>query len=397
MTAFRSVRDLRVEGKRVFLRTDFNVPLKAGTIADDTRIRAALPTIRHLLERGASVVACSHLGRPKGKRVAELSLGPVARRLWESLPGVRVTLSEDVVGPSARRGAEELAPGEVLLLENIRYEPGETVGDPSLAEALRNLADLYVNDAFGAVHRSHVSVCALPRAFPTPAIGLLMERELEYLSNRLFDPVRPYVAFLGGAKVADKIPVLRKLLHKVDILGIGGAMAYTFLLARGISVGQSRCEPELQEECRRILHEAEGRGIRVLLPLDHMAAPSLEDAGAAVAVEGPSVPDHLSAFDIGPRTSSEFAAVAATAGTIFWNGPMGVFERPPFDAGTVSVARALAGSRGITVVGGGDSVAAVHRAGVAGRISHISTGGGATLELLAGEALPGLEALRTEL
>ncbi|MEW5763804.1 MAG: phosphoglycerate kinase, partial [Acidobacteriota bacterium] len=286
-------------------------------------------------------------------------------------------------------------PGEVLLLENIRYEPGETVGDPSLAEALRNLADLYVNDAFGAAHRAHVSVCALPKAFPNPAIGFLMQRELEYLSDRLSDPVRPYAAFLGGAKVADKLPILRRLLAKVDTLGIGGAMAYTFLLARGVSIGQSRCEPALQEECLHILEEAEGRGIRVLLPLDHVAAPSLEEAEAAVAVVGPSVPDHLAGFDIGQKTAAEFASAAAAAGTVFWNGPMGVFERPPFDAGTVSVARALANSRAVTVVGGGDSVAAVHRAGVAERISHISTGGGATLELLAGEALPGLEALRT--
>jgi phosphoglycerate kinase len=394
MKPYRSVRDLPVEGKKVFLRADFNVPIEGGSITDDTRIRAALPTMRHLLERRASIVACSHLGRPKGKRVADLSLAPVAARLDALLPGVRVRLSGDVAGALARKAAGELDPGEVLLLENVRFEPGETVGDESLTAALRGLADFYVNDAFGAAHRAHVSVCALAKAFPTPAIGFLMEKELEYLERRLAEPVRPYTAFLGGAKVSDKIPVLRSLLGKVDALGIGGAMAYTFLLADGSSVGRSRCEPELLEECRQILEEARGRGVQVLLPVDHAAAPSLEEARNSVRIDGSSVPDELAAFDIGPKTSEAFATLAAAAGTVFWNGPMGVFERPPFDAGTLSLARALADSGAITVVGGGDSVAAVNRAGVADRISHISTGGGASLELLAGETLPGLEALR---
>ncbi|MGC8763054.1 MAG: phosphoglycerate kinase [Acidobacteriota bacterium] len=393
MTRYRSVRDVQVEGRRVFFRADFNVPLEGGAIADDTRIGAALPTLEHLLGRGASVVVCSHLGRPKGRVVESLSLAPVAARLSELLPGRAVRFVPDVAGEEARAAARSLRAGEVLVLENVRFEPGETQGDEALARSLRELADLYVSEAFGAVHRPHASVCALPRLFPERAVGFLLEREVEVLEGRLSAPARPYVAFLGGAKVSDKIPILRGLLQRVDTLAVGGAMAYTFLKACGYEVGTSRVEPELLETCREILAEAEALGVRFLLPADHTAGPALDRPEEARTVTGEALPPGLAGFDVGPKTSALYGALAASAATIFWNGPMGVFEKPPFDRGTTALARALADSGAVTVVGGGDSVLAVNRAGVAPRIGHISTGGGASLELAAGLPLPGLEAL----
>jgi phosphoglycerate kinase len=393
MSIYLSVRDLPVEGRRVLLRLDLNVPLKGGTIVDDTRIRAALPTLRHLLARRARIVACSHMGRPKGQRVPEMSLAPVADRLRELLPGVVIGFAPDVVGPDAAAKAEALGEGEILLLENIRFEPGETKGDPELASRVRALADTYVSDAFGAVHRAHASVCAAAKLFPEAAAGFLLEKEVEYLEERLGNPVRPYAAFLGGAKVSDKIPVLTKLAERVDQLCIGGAMAYTFLAAQGKTSGRSLMEPDLVETCSNLLRDASARGVGVLLPVDHRAAASMEEEREVFTVSSEAFPPELCGFDIGPETGRLYAEVARRSRTIFWNGPMGVFERPPFAEGTLALARAVAESTAVSVIGGGDSVAAVHKAGVANRISHISTGGGASLELLAGETLPGLEVL----
>jgi phosphoglycerate kinase len=393
MSVYLSVRDLPVEGRRVLLRLDLNVPIKGGRITDDTRIRAALPTLRHLLDRRAKIIACSHMGRPKGQRVPEMSLAPVADRLRELLPGVTIGFAPDVVGPDAASKAGELGEGQILLLENIRYEPGETKGDPELAAKVRALADTYVSDAFGAVHRAHASVCAAAKLFPEAAAGFLLEREVEYLEDRLGSPERPYAAFLGGAKVSDKIPVLTKLAEKVDQLCIGGAMAYTFLAAQGKSSGRSLMEPGLVETCSALLRDAAGRGVSIMLPVDHRAAVSIDEERDVFTVSSDAFPAELCGFDIGPETGRLYAEVAARSRTLFWNGPMGVFERAPFAEGTLALARAVADSAAVSVIGGGDSVSAVHKAGVADRISHISTGGGASLELLAGETLPGLEVL----
>ena len=393
MSAYLSVRDLPVEGRRVFLRLDLNVPMRGGEIQDDTRIREALPTLRLLIDRGARVIACSHMGRPEGRRVPELSLSPVALRLRELLPGISVAFAPDTLGPEAQDAARQLPPGAVLLLENIRYEAGETKNAPEVARRIREMADLFVCDAFGNVHRTHASLCAAAGLFPQAAAGLLLEKEVEYLMGRLEDPERPYAAFLGGAKVSDKIPVLRKLSERVDVLCIGGAMAYTFLAARGLTSGQSLMEQDLVGECTEILALARKRGVRVLLPEDHIAAPAIDQERDLSIVSAEAFPEALCAFDIGPRTVRAFAAVAASSKTIFWNGPMGVFERPAFAAGTLALARAVGASSALSVIGGGDSVLAVTMAGVAHEISHISTGGGASLELLAGHALPGLEVL----
>lgn len=393
MSRYLSVRDLDVEGRRVFLRLDLNVPIRDGVIRDDTRIRSAMPTLIHLLDRGARVVACSHLGRPKGRVVPELSLYPVAERLRDLLPGRRVFFARDVLGPDAMEQVGALKAGECLLLENIRFEPGETKGDPALARSLRELADLCVIDAFGAVHRPHASVFGAPGLFPQVAMGFLLERELEYLQTRLGSPEHPYTAVLGGAKVSDKIPVIRRLLDKVDALCIGGGMAFTFLAAKGITTGKSLLEPELVPICRELLELAAGKKVQVLLPVDHVAAPSLEPGDPVSTVGNDRFPADLAAFDIGPETAGAFSRRCLSSRTIFWNGPMGVFEQPAFSRGTSAVARALADSGALTVIGGGDSVAAIHAIGLEERISHISTGGGASLELLAGEELPGVQVL----
>jgi phosphoglycerate kinase len=393
MSGFLSVRDLPVEGRRVFLRLDLNVPMRGGEIQDDTRIREALPTLRHLVQRGARVIACSHMGRPKGQRIPELSLYPVALRLRQLLPGISVAFTQDTLGPEAQDAARQLPPGAVLLLENIRFEAGETQNDPLVARRIRAMADLFVCDAFGNVHRTNASLCAAAGMFPQAAAGLLLEREVEYLVGRLENPERPYAAFLGGAKVSDKIPVLRRLSEKVDVLCIGGAMAYTFLASTGRTSGRSLLEPDLLGDCTEILALARKRGVRVLLPEDHVAAPAIDREGDLTIVSAEAFPEALSAFDIGPRTVRAFADVAASSRTIFWNGPMGVFERPAFAAGTLALARAVGASSALSVIGGGDSVLAVAMAGVAHEISHISTGGGASMELLAGHSLPGLEVL----
>lgn len=394
MDRFLRAADVAVGNKKVFLRLDLNVPVPDGKISDDTRIRAAIPTIQNLLDRGAAVVACSHMGRPKGKVVPSLSLAPAAQRLREILPGRSIYLAGDVVGPDAQAKAAALRPGEMLLLENVRFEEGETKGDETLAKALYKLApDLFVNDAFGAAHRPHASVFALPRLHSIVAMGALLEREITYLSLKLSEPERPYLAILGGAKVSDKIPVLTHLVQKVDALCIGGAMAYTFLSVQGHSVGASLVEPDQFENARQILENAKGRGVEVHLPVDHIVSTAISDESSARLVTTVDIPDGLAGFDIGPASAAEYGATAAKSKTILWNGPMGVFERKAFSAGTVEIARALAASGALTVVGGGDSVAAINDAGVADRVSHISTGGGASLELLSGKVLPGISIL----
>jgi phosphoglycerate kinase len=385
----RSVAEAEVAGKRVLVRVDLNVPLNQSEITDDTRIRAALPTIRHLLDHNARVILVSHLGRPKGKPDPVYSLAPVARRLGELL-GHEVATTNAVVGPEAVAAVERLAPGEVLLLENVRFEPGEEKNNPELARNLAVLADLFVNDAFGAAHRAHASTVGVAALLPSYA-GFLLQREVDALSRLLDEPERPFVAILGGAKISDKLAVVGNLVGLVDVLLIGGGMANTFLLARDIEIGQSLAERDRVEDAGRILAAAEAAGVTVKLPVDAVVAPSIDAAGRTVEIE--QVPPREAIFDIGPRTVEAFGASIQTAATIFWNGPMGVFERPQFAAGTRGVAQAVAASTAFSVIGGGDSVAAVEQEGVAGKIDHISTGGGASLEFLEGQALPGIAAI----
>ncbi|MGH2614085.1 MAG: phosphoglycerate kinase [Thermomicrobiales bacterium] len=385
--AKRSVTEAAVRGKRVLVRVDFNVPLRDGEVADDTRIRAALPTIRDLLERGAAVVLATHLGRPKGKADPALSVAPVARRLSELL-GMEVAVASSVVGSEVEAVAASLAPGEILLLENTRFEPGEEANDPDFGAALARLGDLYVNDAFGAAHRAHASTVGIAEHLPAYA-GLLLQREVEVLSRLLHDPERPFVAVLGGAKVSDKLAVIGHLLERVDALLLGGGMANTVLLAQGHEVGASLAEPDRLDEARQHLARADERRVPVLLPSDAVIAPSLEsETSQSVPVE--RVPSDQAIFDIGPMTVDQFCARIASARTVFWNGPMGVFERTPFATGTTEIACCVADADAFTVVGGGDSLAAIEAAGVADRIDHVSTGGGASLEFLEGRELPGI-------
>lgn len=396
-----SIRDLALGGRRVFIRVDFNVPMKGGAITDDTRITSSLPTVRLALDAGATVVLASHLGRPKGKRAAEFSLEPVAARLGD-LVGRRVTFAADCVGEAAVAAvAEAHAPGgsRIVLLENLRFHAEEERNDAAFAAALAGLADLYVNDAFGAAHRAHASVAAMVAHFtgspePRAAAGLLMERELTYLGLALGEPARPFVAVIGGAKVSDKIEVLESMLGRVDRLLVGGAMAYTFFKALGMSVGRSLVEEDKVDAARAILAHSAARGVELQLPVDHVVAERI-DAAAPVATlrVGDAAIGERMGLDIGPDTARLYARMLADAKTVVWNGPMGVFEVAPFAAGTMAVARAVAEVEGTTIIGGGDSVAAINAAGVAARITHISTGGGASLEFLGGAALPGVEAL----
>jgi phosphoglycerate kinase len=392
-----SIRDLDLAGKRVFIRVDFNVPLKAGVIGDDTRIRASLPTIQYALDHGATVVLASHLGRPKGKPNPEMSLRPIAERAAQLL-GRPVRFADDCIGERAVEAVRAAhAEHGVVLLENLRFHPEEEKNDPAFSKALAALADCYVNDAFGAAHRAHASVDGITRFFPRAAAGLLMEQELKYLGHALESPERPFVAILGGAKVSDKIEVIDNLLGKVDRLLIGGAMAYTFFKARGLPVGKSLVEDDKLDHAKRIEEQAAARGVAFGLPIDHVVADRV-DAGAAretletLKVGDPKIGDRMG-LDIGPATITAYAAAIADAKTVVWNGPMGVFEIDAFAAGTNAVARAVAAVKGTTIVGGGDSIAAVKKAGVADRITHISTGGGASLEFLGGRKLPGVEAL----
>jgi phosphoglycerate kinase len=388
-----SVTDLELRGRHVFIRVDFNVPVKGGRITDDTRIRASLPTITHALERGATVILASHLGRPKGGPSPDLSLRPVAVRL-EELLGRPVIFAEDCVGPPARAAVERAGANGVVLLENLRFHPEEERNDPAFARQLAELADVYVNDAFGSAHRAHASTEGIVHHVREAAAGLLMAAEIAYLGRALESPDRPFVAVLGGAKVSDKLEVIENLVGRVDALVIGGAMAYTFLKARGVPVGKSLVEDDLLDAARAIEARAVDRGIAFELPRDHVVAERPE-AGvpAAVLPVGDAAIGERMGLDIGPETAARYAAVIGGARTVVWNGPMGVFEIEAFAAGTQAVARAVAAVTGTTIVGGGDSIAAVQKAGVADRITHISTGGGASLEFLAGRTLPGVAAL----
>ena len=370
-----SIRDLDLRGKRLFIRVDFNVP----DIASDTRIKAALPTIQYALEKGAAVILASHLGRPKGKPNPEMSLKPVAQRL-EQLLGRAVQMAPDCVGPRVESMLP--APGEVLLLENLRFHPEEEKNDPNFSKQLAALCDLYVNDAFGSAHRAHASTVGMIQFVPRAAAGLLMEKELQYLTMATQNPARPCIALLGGAKVSDKIEVISNLARFADRLLIGGAMAYTFLKAQGMPVGKSLVEEDKLGLAKQLLGSA---GDKLMLPIDHVVA-----EGAKVVEQ---IPDGMTGVDIGPRTVERFSQVIRSAKTVIWNGPMGIFEKPPFDRGTVALAKAVADSGAMSVVGGGDSEKAIQVAGVAGKITHISTGGGASLEFLAGMELPGVAAL----
>jgi phosphoglycerate kinase len=391
--AIKSISDLDISGRRVLIRVDFNVPLTpAGQVSDDTRIRESLPTIMLALERGARVVLASHLGRPKGKPDKQYTLEPVAARLAE-LIGDEVALTDEPVGDGARKVVNDLRAGAVALLENLRFTPAEEANDEGFARALASYADVYVNDAFGTAHRSHASTVGIVKFVSERGMGLLMEREVKFLGRLLGDVERPFVAIIGGAKVSDKIPVLVNLLDRVDQILVGGAMANTFLKAKGGKMGRSLVEEDKLALARSFLKSAELRGVDILLPRDAVAAAGIKAESGKVVPAG-AIPEDLAALDIGPETARGFADTIARAKTVFWNGPMGVFESGPFAAGTLAVAKAVAGLSGaLTVVGGGDSVAAVQRSGLADKITHISTGGGASLEFLEGKKLPGLAAL----
>ena len=392
----KSVEDIEVRGKRVLCRCDFNVPMKEGRITSDKRIVAALPTINYLREHGARVILCSHLGKPKNGPVPEFSLQPVAARLSELL-GVTVKMSKDVAGEDSRRLASELQDGDVMLLENTRFEKGETKNDPELSKALASLAEIYVNDAFGSAHRAHASTAGVAEYLPA-VCGYLIGKEVGIMGKALADPERPFVAILGGAKVSDKLNVIKNLLEKVDTLIIGGGMAYTFLAAKGYSIGKSLLDAEKLDYCREMLQKAEEKGVRLLLPVDAVVA-----AGFPDPIDGPIEVRTVAAdaigsddmgLDIGEKTREIFAEAVRNAKTVVWNGPMGVFENPTLAAGTIAVAQALADSDAITIVGGGDSAAACEQLGFADRITHISTGGGASLEFLEGLELPGIACLQ---
>jgi len=386
-----TVRDIPIADKRVFVRVDYNVPVKGGTVGDDTRIRASLPTLNYLLEQGAKVILASHLGRPGGAVVEGLRMNPIAERL-EALLGRKVRKLDDCVGPLVSAAVSEMKSGDVVLLENVRFYPGEEKNDPALAKQMADLADVFVNDAFGAAHRAHASTAGIAAFIPACA-GLLMEKEIAALGKLLENPERPFAAVIGGAKVSDKLRVLENLLDKVDALLIGGGMANTFLLARGIAVGKSLAEPAMIENARAIMAKAEKAGKELLLPTDVVVAAAPETGVPVAVVPVTSIPDDQKALDIGPATRKEFSSRIRASKTVFWNGPMGVFEVEPFGAGTMEIAAAVANVAGLSVVGGGESLSAVDMAGVSGKIGHLSTGGGASLEFLEGRALPGVTCL----
>ena len=387
-----TVRDIDVRGKRVLLRCDFNVPRDKTTneITDDKRIRAAMPTIEYLLDNGAAVVACSHLGRPKGEWVPELSLAPVAERLSELL-GKEVKMSKDVVGPDAHALAAALKPGEIMLLENLRYHKEETKNDPGFARELASMADVFVSDAFGTVHRAHASTAGVAAYLPAVA-GFLVEKELRIIGGALEDPKRPFVAVLGGSKVSDKLGVISSLLEKADTLMIGGGMAYTFVKAMGGSIGTSLCEDDRLDYAREMVQKARDRGVKLMYSQDFLAAREFAPDAEASVVKG-SIPDDMMGLDIGPETREAFCNEIRSAGTVIWIGPMGVFEFDKFAGGTRAVAEAMAESGAVTIIGGGDSAAAVEKFGLAGKMTHVSTGGGASLELIEGLELPGVACL----
>src|SRR5277367_1629238 len=391
-----SIRDLDLTGKRVFIRVDFNVPLERGQVAEDTRIRETIPTIKFAINRGARLILASHLGRPKGKPDPKYSLKPVVARLAELL-GKAVVFAADCVGPDAESKSHALKDGNLLLLENVRYHPEEEANDENFSRQLAALCDeLFVCDAFGSAHRAHASVVGITKFVKQAAAGLLMERELAYLGKAISNPERPFIAVLGGAKVSDKIEVVQNLMKLADGMLIGGAMAYTFLKSQGLPIGKSLVEEDKLDLARKILADAKAKNFKLLLPVDHVVAPAFKADAPATVTGVANTPADQMGLDIGPQTVATYAAEISRAKTILWNGPMGVFEMPAFAAGTLAIAKAVAAatSAGATsIVGGGDSVAAVHQSGVASGISHISTGGGASLEFLGGAILPGVEAL----
>jgi phosphoglycerate kinase len=391
--SLRTIRDLAIEGRRLFIRVDFNVPLEHGKVTDKSRIEASLPTIKHAIERGAKVVLASHAGRPKGKRKPEYSLEPVGAVLAELLQA-EVLLTDDCISDAAGKIVSDLRDGQVALLENLRFHAGEEANDEAFARELAKLADAYVNDAFGAAHRAHASVSALPKLFRERGVGLLMEQEVTALERLRSANVHPYVAVLGGAKVSDKIGVIEALLDRVDALLIGGAMANTFLAAQGKNMGKSLVETDKLPLARSVLQRAADKKVKLLLPQDVVVATSL-DASEGKTVGVDAVGGEEMALDIGPKSVEAYRAVILPAKAVFWNGPMGLFENKPFSEGTFGVARAGADCSGFTVVGGGDSVAAINQAGLASSYKHVSTGGGASLEFLEGRAMPGIEAVRS--
>ncbi len=387
----KSVEDIDVRGKKVLIRCDFNVKMENGVITSDKRIVASLPTIKYLLDNGAKVIACSHLGRPKGEFKPEFSLAPVAVRLGELL-GIEVKMAKDVVGESAQALAADLKEGEVLLLENVRFHKEETKNDPEFSKALASLAEIYVNDAFGSAHRAHSSTTGVADYLPAVG-GYLIRKELEYIGGALENPKRPLVAILGGAKVSDKIGVITNLMEKVDTLIVGGGMAYTFFAAKGYSVGTSICEEDKIEMAKEMMAAAEAKGVNFLIPVDNRLGKEYAEDTDVMVVDSDSIPDDWMGLDIGPKTEELFANAIKGAGTVIWNGPMGVSEWKNFASGTIAVATAIAESGSISIVGGGDSAAAVQKLGFADKMSHISTGGGASLEFLEGKDLPGVVAL----
>jgi len=387
----RTIRDASLDGKRVLMRADFNVPVEKGSITDDTRIRAALPTIEYILEKKARLILMSHLGRPKGQQKEEFSLAPAADRL-SGLIGRPVAFIKDCIGETAEDAVSKLEAGEVLLLENLRFHEGETKNDEEMARSLARLGDVYVNDAFGTAHRAHASTEGVTRFLPSFA-GFLIEKEVEFFSKVLEHPEKPFVAIIGGAKVSTKIAVLESLLQRCSTLVIGGGMAYSFLKAKGISIGKSMCEEEYLKTARELLEKAKQRGVDIILPEDHLAAEEFDAGAKPLEVSGEEIPDNLIGMDIGPKTVEGLRQVIAEAKTLVWNGPMGVFEFEAFAKGTLHVAEFVAECGGTTVIGGGDSVAAVNKFGLADKIDHVSTGGGASLEFLEGKTLPGIAAL----
>lgn len=385
----KTINDIDVKGKKVLVRVDFNVPLKDGVISDDTRVTAALPTINYLLSQDAAVILCSHLGRPKAGPDPKFSLQPVANHLQTLIPN-KVHFVDDSVGEKVEKAAGDLKPGEVLVLENTRFYPEEEKNDPVYAKKLSDLADIYVNDAFGSAHRAHASTEGVTHYKPGVA-GFLLEKEIKYLSGAIENPQRPFVAILGGAKISDKIGVIKNLLTKADKVLIGGGMANTFLKARGFQMGDSLVQDEALETANEILSSGSDK---LVLPKDLVIADAFEDSAAKKTIEVGDVPEHWRALDIGPETVKEFSKIIKDAGTVVWNGPMGVFEMPNFAIGTFEVAKAVADSKAVSIIGGGDSVAAIQKSGLADKVTHISTGGGASLEMLEGIALPGVAALQ---
>ena len=387
----KTVEDLQVAGKKVLVRCDFNVKMENGVITSDKRIVASLPTIKYLIENGAKVILCSHLGRPKGEVVPEFSLAPVAARLSELL-GQEVKMAKDVVGESAKSLAADLKDGEVLLLENVRYEKGETKNDPELSKKFADLAELYVNDAFGSAHRAHSSTAGVAEHLPA-ACGYLIQKEIEFIGGALENPKRPLVAILGGAKVSDKIGVITNLIDKCDTLIIGGGMAYTFMKSLGYNIGTSLLEADKVELAAEMMKKAEEKGVKFLIPVDNKVGKEYAADTESMVVDSNKIPDGWMGLDIGPKTQAIFADAVKDAGTVIWNGPMGVSEWANFASGTIAVATAIAESNAISIIGGGDSAAAIQKLGFADKMSHISTGGGASLEYLEGKVLPGIAAL----